>query len=97
MDVRDVLSGIGSSLAALVLAGLGLKAVAKKRQGELLKDARLTAYSRFSTAVGCAALAASFFLSAHSRLSVLLLLPAATGMVLSVVMDNVRRRRVGRD
>ena len=93
MNLRYVLSAVGLGVAALILAGLALRTLVRSGDGTVANDPRMLAYSRFSAAIGCATLAASYMVP-DGLATVLLLLAAVAGLVTSIALKSVRRRRM---
>jgi hypothetical protein len=95
MDLRDALSGVMMSVAALVLAVAAARTSIQARHSASIARPRLLVGSRLSMATACGLLAASFLLSASRRPSFVLLVAAATAFVLGFSLERVRARGIG--
>ena len=92
MEAGDVLSAAGMGVAAVGLAVSGVRALV--RRDRVVPERRLLVCSRFAMAFGCGALAFSFLLLGTTRgSSLLLLVPAVGGFLVSVSLEQARRRK----
>ena len=93
MNLRYLVSAVGLGVMALLLAGSALRASVRPRVAT--EEPRLLAYSRISAAIGCGTLGASYAFTGR-LMTILLLVPAVAGLVMSIVLESVRRRRIAR-
>ncbi|MEV4352392.1 hypothetical protein AB0J83_48700 [Actinoplanes sp. NPDC049596] len=96
MDTGDALSGAGFGLVALFLAGSGVRAWARRHRSDT-QEPQLQAYARFSLALGCATLAASFLVATSQAVRAVLLSAAIVALLVSVFLENRRSRRLHQD
>jgi len=94
MKLRDALSGVTMSIAALVFAVAAVRGSIRVHRGARIAQPRLLIASQLAMTMACGTLAASFFLAGARRLSLVLLIPAVMAFILGFSLERTRAHRM---